>query len=273
VVLPECSDALHRLGIGVDSMNLASAAEPLNLKKYSLVLVPAATALDDAKVAASLQDFARDGGVVIVSPFTAYMNEDGIFRGDGFAANLRELTGGLVRTIRWMGQVADHRDTPADGFGSSSLTPKADPEVNWKGGGLKGLSPVGLEGYCEIMEVDSPAEIIAAFKSTQAILDGRPAATQKKMGRGRVVKLGFWPSDDSLLRLIEQLVPDSGNLLAAPAPQGVVAVPHADKSVFVVNTTGMISPIQLARSATDRLSGTSLTLEARLQPYQVWWLE
>ena len=61
-VLPESFDALHRLGIGVDSMNLANAAIPSNLQKYSLVLVPAATALDNPELTASLQGFARSGG-------------------------------------------------------------------------------------------------------------------------------------------------------------------------------------------------------------------
>jgi beta-galactosidase len=271
-VLPQCFDALHRLGIGVDSMNLATAATLSNLKKYSLVLIPAATALDNAQVTASLWDFAQDGGVVIITPFTSYTDKDGIFRGDGFAANLGELTGGLVRTIRRMGSTSGLRRKLSDRSSLSSVTAKMDPEVDWKGGGPSGLSPVGLEGYCEFMEVDSPAETIATFKSGQVILDGRPAATQRKLGRGVVVKLGFWPGDDSLLRLIKQLVPNSGSFLAAPAPQGIVAVPHADDSLFVVNTTGQETPVQLARSGADRLSEASVTGSAKLRPYQVLWL-
>ncbi len=102
-LLPECFDALHRLGLGVDSMNLAAAAIPANLQKYSLALIPAATALDSPRLAAALKEFAQGGGVVVITPFTAYMDEDGIFRGDGFASNLKELAGGLVRTVRWMG--------------------------------------------------------------------------------------------------------------------------------------------------------------------------
>jgi beta-galactosidase len=269
-VLPQCFDALHRLGIGVDSMNLATAAVPSNLKKYSLVLIPAATALDDPQVVAALHEFAQSGGVVIITPFTSYMDKDGIFRGDGFAANLRELTGGLVRTIRWMGSTS----SPARGnsFGSPSMAARLDPEVEWKGGGLSGLSAVGLEGYCEFMEVDSSAETIATFKSGQAILDGRPAATQRKLGRGEVVKLGFWPEDDSLLRLIKKLVPDRASFLAGPVPPGVVAVPHTDNSLFVVNTTGQEMPVQLARPGMDRLSEARLSGNAKLRPYQVWWL-
>ena len=46
-----------------------------------------------------------------------------------------------------------------DGPGGSR--PAEDPEVEWNGGGVAGTSPVGLEGYCEFMEVDPGVEIIA----------------------------------------------------------------------------------------------------------------
>jgi len=258
-VLPQSFDALHRLGIGVDSMNLAKAASASNLTKYSLVLVPAATALDNAQVAAALQSFAQGGGVVVITPFTAYMDENGVFRGDGFAANLRELTGGLVRTIRWMGLEA--------------VGQRKDPEVEWHGGGVAGISPVGLEGYCEFMEVGPGVEIIGTFHSRQPILDGKPAVTLRKLGRGTVVKLGFWPGDDSFLRLIGQLVPHSQSLLEAPLPAGGLAVPHLDNSLFVVNTTRQEMPVQLSRGAKDRLSEKALNGTTTLGPFQVLWLE
>jgi beta-galactosidase GanA len=88
-----------------------------------------------------------------------------------------------------------------------------------------------------------------------------------------VVKLGFWPSDDSFLRLIRQLVPDSQTLLAAPLPAGVLAVPHLDNSLFIVNTTRQEMPVQLARGAKDRLSETAVKGATNLGPFQVVWLE
>jgi beta-galactosidase GanA len=197
--------------------------------------------------------------VVVITPFTAYMDENGIFRGDGFAANLSALTGGLVRTIRWMG--------------AEAVGQRMDPEVGWKGEGVAGVSPVGLEGYCEFMEGDPGVEIIATFKSRQSILDGRPAATRRKLGRGTVVKLGFWPGDDSFLRLIRQLVPDSQTLLAAPLPSGVLAIPHLDNSLFIVNTTRQEMPLSLTRGAKDRLSEAIVSGTAKLGPFQVLWLE
>jgi hypothetical protein len=258
-VLPQSFEALHRLGIGVDSMNLVTAQDPSNLEKYSLVLIPAATAMDNPRVTAALKGFAQGGGVVMITPFTAYTDENGIFRADGFAANLRELTGGLVRTIRWMG--------------SAEARGRKGPEVEWRGGGMAGTSPVGLDGYCEFLEVDPEAELLATFKSEQAILDGRPAVTQRKLGRGVVVKLGFWPKDDSLLRLIRQLISHGGDFLSAPVPAGVLAVPHTDNSIFIVNTTGREMAIELSRATSDRFSDTKLSGKAQLKPFQVLWLD
>jgi beta-galactosidase GanA len=255
------------MGIGVDSVNLAAAATASNLQKYSLVLIPAATALDDPKVTASLQEFARGGGVVIITPFTSYMDKDGMFRGDGFAANLWDLTRCVVRTVRWMGATGWKRK----GNSSSSKSPSGT-EVEWRDKSLAEFKSVGLEGFCEFLEVDAAAETIGIFKSDQAILNGRAAATKRKLGRGVVVKLGFWPGDDALLFLINQLAPHPGSLLAEPVPQSVVAVPHTDNSLFIVNTTGCEKPVQLARTCADRLSGATVAGKAELQPYQVWWL-
>jgi beta-galactosidase len=266
-LLPESFDALHRLGIGVDSLNLAAAAIRSNLKNYSLVLIPAATALDDPAVTASLLEFARDGGVVIVTPFTSYMDKDGIFRSDGFASNLWDLTRCVVRTVRWMG--ATGWKGKENSFSSKS---PSGTEVEWRAKSLAEFKSVGLEGFCEFLEVDAAAEKIGVFKSDQAILNGRPAVTQRRLGEGTVVKLAFWPGDDALLRLINQLAHRPGSLLGAPVSRGVVAIPHTDNSLFVVNTAGYEMEVQLARTCADRLSGTTVEGKAKLQPYQVWWL-
>ncbi len=103
---------------------------------------------------------------MVITPFTAYMDENGVFRGDGFAANLRELTGGLVRTIRWMGleAVASGRTRRWSGKAEGW---RAYLRWDWRAIASSWKSIPGVE-------------ILAAFKSRQPILDGRPAVTQKK---------------------------------------------------------------------------------------------
>jgi beta-galactosidase GanA len=141
------------------------------------------------------------------------------------------------------------------------------------GGGMQGLSPVGVTGYCEILEVDPTAEVIARFKCDEPLLDGRPAATLRMLGKGSVIKLAFWPQDDSVARLIRRLDPAASAFFAQVAPPGVQAVPRADGSMFIVNTMGKAQAVQFTRPVSDRLSGRTLRGVATLKKYDVLWVE
>ena len=254
-VLPDAFDALHRLGIGADSLSVEAAARPGALARYALVVIPAATALDHAGLAPALQAYVEAGGHVVLTPFTAYQSWDGVFRKDGFGNNLAALTGVVVRTARRMGTSADKN--------------RQDQQVSWLGG----VSPVGIDGYCEYMNVRPEAEVIGRFQSDEPVLNGQPAATRRKLGKGSVVKLAFWPKDDSALKLFRDLVPAGDALLAAATPKGVQAVPRSDRSLFVVNTAPRPAAIRLARSATDRISGRAVEARHELKAYEVLWLE
>ena len=138
---------------------------------------------------------------------------------------------------------------------------------------MSGTSPVGLDGYCEFLEVAPETEVLGRFRSDQPILEGRPAATQRSIGQGVVVKLGFWPGDDSLMSLVRHFVPEPEGILNAPVPAGVLAVPRLDNSLFVVNTTSQEMAMVLRRPAQDRLSAARLSGKTLLKPFQVLWLE
>ncbi len=254
-LLPEAFDALHRLGVGVDSINLTDAARPGGLSKYAVVVIPAASALDGEKLPGALHAYVEAGGNVLVSPLTAYHSWDGIFRKDGFASNLAALTGSFARTARRMGTSADKG--------------RQDQQVEW----LDGMSSVGVDGFCEYLEVQPGAEVMARFRSAEPVLDGQPAATRRRFGKGSAVKLAFWPKDDSLLRLLGMLVPQESRMLAEPLPPGFQAVPRSDGSLFVINTTPRGASIRLARAATDRISGRKLGTDVPMKAYEVFWLE
>lgn len=259
-VFTDAFAALHRLGIGVDTTNARDAAKLENLRKYEMLLVPAATALDDAAVVEAIGQFAEQGGTVVITPFTGYSNHDGIMRSDGFAANLAKVTGGLVRTIRWVG-------SPKNGD-------KPQLNVVWKSDGMTGASPVGLDGYIEMLEVQDPGtKVIAEFQSDQPIIDGRPAATIHSAGRGQVVKLAFWPADASLLTWIAKNTSLPHPLLAVPLPEGALAVPRTDGSVFIMNGSSKAIRIKLNRGAKDRIGGGVIDAEHNLAAYEVLWLE
>jgi hypothetical protein len=187
------------------------------------------------------------------------MDGDGVFRGDGFGANLAELTGTLVRTVRWMG--------------SPSQSGKKEQEVQWSGVGLNRVSPVGFDGFVEYLEVHRQTQTIATFKSDQRILNGKAAATRKQFGKGTVIKLGFWPKDDSFSGLLQELVPPAHGFFTSAASHGILAVPRADGSLFIVNTTSKEQSIEINKTGMDRLSGNQISGRISLKSYQVLWLE
>jgi len=254
-VIEETFDALHRLGIGADSMNLDDAAVPGKLAAYALAVIPAATALDGTTLVPALRQYVENGGNLVITPFTAYQSWDGLFRSDGFGANLVDLTGVIVRTVRRMG--------------TSSDKGRENQRVQW----MERTSPVGIDGFCEHMEAGPDVDVIGRFESTEPVLNGRPAATRKHVGKGSVIKLAFWPGDDSVLKLFRDLDPAADSLLESAAPAGVQAVPRTDKSLFILNTSSQPAVLRLTRTATDRLSGRKLDGEVEMKGFEVFWLE
>jgi beta-galactosidase len=251
-VLPDVFDALHRLGIGADSMNFQDAAVPGKLSKYALVVIPAATALDGKAAIPALRQYVENGGNLVITPFTAYQSWDGLFRNDGFGANLENLTGVVTRTGRRMG-----------------MEPGRQPAVEWR----SQMSPVGIDGYCEFMDVAPGVQVLGTFRSSDEVLNGRPAATRRQLGKGSVIRLAFWPTDDSALHLFRELDSSGAALIGSGVPEGVQAVPRTDKSIFIINTSSKAAGIQIGRTTVDRISGQRVGGSMDLPGYGVLWIE
>lgn len=57
--------ALHRLVIGVDTINARDAAKLENLEKHEMMLLPAPIALDDPAVVDAIRQFVERGGTLV----------------------------------------------------------------------------------------------------------------------------------------------------------------------------------------------------------------
>jgi hypothetical protein len=73
--------------------------------------------------------------------------------------------------------------------------------------------------------------------------------------------------------LIDKTTPLTHPLLAAPLPDGVLAVPRTDNSLFLMNGTSQPLQFTLRHAAKDRISGHSIEAARKLAPYEVLWLE
>jgi beta-galactosidase len=266
-LLAEAFDAFHRNGIGVDAIHPVRAMDYDNLKKYKILVIAAAPCLDGNALKPALKQFVENGGTLIVTPFTGYQTWDGIFRNIGFASDLTDLTGTLVRTVRLLSQPATESTTLNKA--ESNIENKTAWINTWKIEPLR----IGMDGFSEIMEIQPDVEVIARFSTNEDIMNKLPALTLKKLGKGRVYKFAFWPSDNNFTQFIQVIAQDANLYLKQSFPEGVQAVPRTDKSFFIINTLNKKINVSLAKTMTDRITGIQRKNNFELKPYEIVWLE
>jgi beta-galactosidase GanA len=255
----EAFDAFHRNGIGVDAITAASAKKYENLEKYKMLVIGAAPCLDGTALNPALKQFVEKGGVLIVAPFTGYQTRDGVFRNEGFAADLSDLTGTLTRTVRLLAP-------PLKENNKTNL-------VEWNSAWKMDSAAIGMDGFTEILEVQKDAEVIAHFSTDEDVMNNQPAATVKKTGSGSVIKLAYWPANNQFTEIIKQLAQSINLYLNEPLTAGVQAVPRTDKSFFIINTLSSAVRISLRKQMTDRISRKKYNGTFELKPYGILWLE
>jgi beta-galactosidase GanA len=257
-LLAEAFDAFHRNGVGVDALHPTRAVQYEHLKNYSIIMIAAAPSLNSTTLLPALKQFVDAGGTLIVAPFTGYQTADGVFRNKGFASDLTELTGTLVKTVRLLGEQKD-----------TSAAPKAKLVNQGKTRSFQ----VGMEGFTEILELKPDAQVIGRFRTNEDVMNGLPAITVMKTGKGKVYKLAFWPSNNEFTSLLIAFSPSTNTFLKRPLPAGVQAVPRSDNSLFIVNTIGMKVNVTLNRPMKDRITKTTRSINFTLQPYEMVWLD
>lgn len=249
-------NAFHRLSVGVDAITPANVT-PQKLNQYKMAVVTNLVLKDSAMISV-LENFASSGGTVVILPMTEYQTADGIYLKTGFDKKLSALSGVLVRTIRFNGS---DKDIPSQKAIWSDI--------------IKDSSIVGMHGFFELLEPQTDVDTIAKFYTPSSdILNNRVAATERKIGKGRVIKLGFFPADSSAENLIHQLCSNFSNTFIKDLlDENIQAVPRTDGSTIVMNTSSKSLPVKLASVATDRFTGKKINKEFTMQPYEVVWLE
>jgi beta-galactosidase GanA len=265
--LAEAFDAFHRNGIGVDAINPVRAMDYDNLKNYKILVIAAAPCLDGNALKPAIKQFVENGGTLIVTPFTGYQTWDGVFRSIGFASDLTDLTGTLVRTVRLLSQPATESTTLNKA--ESNIENKTAWINTWKIEPLR----IGMAGFSEIMEIQPDVEVIARFSTNEDIMNKLPALTLKNLGKGRVYKFAFWPSDNNFTKFIQVIAQDANLYLKQSFPEGVQGVPRTDQSFFIINTLNKKINVSLAKTMSDRITNAQRKNNFELKPYEIVWLE
>jgi len=130
-----------------------------------------------------------------------------------------------------------------------------------------------MDGFTEIIDNYNDTDVVARFATTDEVMNKKPAAILKKLGKGKVLKLAFWPLKNQMSELISQIVKSNENYLSKPLDQGVLSVPRTDQSFFIINTTSVSHPATINKPMSDRISGEKRSETFNLKPYEILWLE
>jgi beta-galactosidase len=207
-----------------------------SLASYKLVVVPADYVMD-APSAKAIRDFVSAGGTVLMTAYSAKVDEHGLWFDTPLPGRLSDVFG--LRTAQFY---------EPDGF----------PEFE-----IDGKKAQASIKYYEVLEPRT-ANTLASFSN---ITGNPPAVTVNKFGKGQAIYLAA-PAQSSLIGPIVRTLYGSLGIQPGPAtPEGVYAR-VVDGRTLYVNTTTQEKAIAVGMNAHGVLSNKSYQGEMKLGPYQ-----
>ncbi len=232
-------EALSRLGVETDVVSPEA-----DLSGYDLVVAPMLYQLKPGR-AEHLRAYAKNGGVLVFTYLTGYVDENtlcflGGFPGDG----LKELTG----------LYSEELDTlyPADRNGAR----------------FEDGSVFEIRDYCEILKVQD-AEVLASY--TDDFYAETPVVTRKKAGNGSVWYVGARLEARGMEAVYSRCLDEAGTV-RIPMPEGTEAHFRSNgeqRFAFYLNHTEEPVTITPAAEGTDLLTGRRVKDSIVLEKYGV----
>jgi beta-galactosidase len=220
--------ALRRLGITADVVSPESA-----LSGYRVVVAPALFLLSEV-AAASLQEYVRGGGSLVVGYFSGVVDADHRIWPQGYPGPLGEVLGLRVEELH-----------PLEPSAVVTLEPGGEART-----------------WTELVRLEGAS---AQVRYGSGPLSGEPAVTRHDCGLGQAWYVSTVLDDaslDALLRQVcdaarvERVLPGTGG--------GIEAVRRADGTLFVINHT--TDPVTVAAEGVDAVTGKRVDGELHLAP-------
>lgn len=208
-----------------------------DLASYKLVVVPADYVMDEAS-AKALRDYVSNGGTVLMTAFSAKVDEHGLWFDTPLPGRLSDVFG--LRTAEF-------------------YSPNDLPEFE-----LNGKTSTASIRFYEVLEPKT-AQTLATFSN----MPGHPpAVTVNKFGKGQAIYLAA-PAQPSLIEpIMNSLLGPLGIQRGPRTPVGVYAR-VVDGRTLYVNTTDEEKSVVVGAKAHGVLSHQSYDGEMKLGPYQV----
>jgi beta-galactosidase len=216
--------------VDVALLNLANST-----LKYKLLVVPGLYVMD-ARSAAALRRYVEDGGTVVMTAFSAKVDEHSQWFDTPLPGRLDDVFG--IRT-------------------SEFYRPSALPELSFEGRSLK----TSLDFY-EVLEPRS-ARTLATFTNTP---ERSPAVTVNAYGKGRAIYVAVPAQPEVLGPILRSLYASVGVEKGPATPRGVSAR-VVDGRTLYVNTTAEAVEIPIEGPAKGVISGKRYGNRLRLGAY------
>lgn len=211
-----------------------------DLSRYSLVIVPGLYLLDKA-AADNLRSFVAEGGTIIMTAYSAKVNEHNQWFDTSLPGRLTDVFGLRTNEFYDAGEV---------------MTKIGGKEIK------------GDIGYYEVLE-SSTAEVLARFTNVEG---KTPSITLNKFGKGRAIYVATPAQPQIMGPLYRQLYASLGIEPGPKTPEGVSAR-VVEGRVLYVNATGEPKDIAIDGTMTGVLSGKRWTGNLRLESFGVDLLE
>ncbi len=214
-----------------------------DLSSYSLVVLPMYYAVSK-EAGAWLKEYVKNGGTVVATYLTAYVNENTLAYLGGFpGAGLGEV----------FGLYAEELDT---------LYPTDSNAVLMKDG-----NKAIVKDYCELIKLTG-AEVLGTYESD--FYAGMPAVTVHSYGNGKAYYIGTRMEEADLIKFFTQIWSECG-IKEKELPEGVEYLTRTaeDGSTFdfYVNYNAMPATVQLSKDGTNLLNGEAVSGKVEILPF------
>ncbi len=241
--------ALQYNHIPVDALYIKSTTNVEELLHYRVLIYPHPTILTQ-ETAILLKEYVHQGGQLIFGARTGYKNEDGHCYMMPFPGHVSELCGVTVEDFTLVGP---HQTAP---------------EIELTGGESKVFSTVSFN---EVLKVESArAEVLAVYKNSY--MAEKPALVKHAFGNG----FAYYYGGVFSLQLAEELIKAAGltqpvDWLKLPEKVELAIREHqnGETYVFLLNYADTPQEIQLAKEATEHLTGVKLKDKVTMKPFDV----